>query len=57
MCIRDREKLSETDAVCWRCGTPNPVMASRRHEKKVQKTVEDALRGYQPRKKKGWFRR
>ncbi len=57
LCSKCKEKLSETDAVCWRCGTPNPVMASRRHEKKVQKTVEDALRGYQPRKKKGWFRR
>ncbi len=57
VCPKCKEPLSDTDAVCWRCGTPNPVMASRRHEKKVQKTVEEALRGYQPRKKKGWFRR
>ncbi len=56
-CSKCHEPMRSDTPSCWRCGTPNPVIAQRRDRKQHSRQIEDALRDLAPRKKRGWLRR
>lgn len=56
-CGKCREPMSQTAASCWKCGTPNPLLKQRTQQQKSQQEILDALRGSQPPKKSGWWKK
>ncbi len=57
-CSKCNEPMSKNTPSCWRCGTPNPLLQSRKHRQQHSAAMQDALRDLTPAKKKrSWFRR
>ena len=55
-CPKCHEAMSKDTPSCWKCGTPNPVLAQRRSQSQSQQAINDALQGYKPKKKRGWLK-
>jgi len=57
-CQKCREPMNKNASSCWKCGTPNPLMAERTQHDKFQREMLDALRGTTaPPKKGGWWKK
>ena len=56
-CPKCREPLTKNAATCWRCGTPNPAMAQRKSLQESQVAIRSAIKDYERKQKRGWFRR
>ena len=56
-CGKCGERMAENTPSCWKCGTPNPALAQRKSRAESQVAIREALAGYKPPKKRGWFRR
>jgi serine/threonine protein kinase len=56
-CPKCHEPLTANTPTCWRCGTPNPAMAQQKSLHESQIAINSALRDYERKSKRGWFRR
>ncbi len=56
-CPKCGEGMTASTASCWRCGTPNPSIARKKTLRESQVAVNEALKDFKPRKKRGWLRR
>jgi serine/threonine-protein kinase len=58
-CSKCGEPMNRNAASCWKCGTPNSLMAMRTQQMKRQQEVEQMLRGLTPPPNKGarWKKR
>jgi serine/threonine-protein kinase len=56
-CPSCNEPLAANTPTCWRCGTPNPAIASRKATRESQTSIARAVQDYRRTKKKGWFRK
>ncbi len=52
-CPKCNEPMSGTTPSCWRCGTPNPVIAQRAAHKKYQTEIGAALQDLRSNRRKG----
>jgi serine/threonine-protein kinase len=53
-CPKCKEAMRKDTPSCWKCGTPNPVLAQRRSQSQSQQAIDSALQGFKPKKKQGW---
>ncbi len=56
-CPKCGEGMAASTPSCWRCGTPNPSIARKKTLRESQVAVNEALKDFKPRKKRGWLRR
>ncbi len=56
-CSKCGELVAANSASCWRCGTPNPALAQRKASRESQTAIQSALRDFDRKRKRGWFRR
>jgi serine/threonine-protein kinase len=56
-CPKCGEGMAASTPSCWRCGTPNPSLARRKTFHESQVAINEALKDFKPRKKRGWLRR
>lgn len=58
LCSQCSEPMQSDTPACWRCGTPNPVIAGRIARREYRDRIGQALEDLDSRRKKdGWFKR
>ena len=56
-CPKCREPMTANTPSCWRCGTPNPAIARRKHFQESKTAIGQAVKDFDRKQKKGWFRK